>query len=245
MINKKLLIVGLASAVLIVGCSKEEKQPDPSTQLQSLEQKVNYTIAQNLANNFKQSGVTIEPETFALALKDVRDGVPSRLSDEEMQTVMQTFQEQAMAQREEEQKKIAEENAAAGAKFLEENKAKEGVTTTESGLQYRVITEGSGAKPTATDTVTVHYSGKLLDGTEFDSSYSRNEPAVFGLNSVIPGWTEGLQLMSEGSKWELVIPSDLAYGPGANGPIPPNSVLVFEVELLEVKPAAEADTDTE
>lgn len=242
MINKKLLIVGLASAVLIVGCSKEEKQPDPSTLLQSLEQKVNYTIAQNLANNFKQSGVTIEPETFALALRDVRDGTESRLSDEEMQTVMQTFQEQAMAQREEEQKKIAEENAAAGAKFLEENKAKEGVTTTESGLQYRVITEGTGAKPAATDTVTVHYSGKLLDGTEFDSSYSRNEPAVFGLNSVIPGWTEGLQLMSEGSKWELVIPSDLAYGPGANGPIPPNSVLVFEVELLEVKPA---DADAE
>jgi len=237
MINKKLLIVGLATAVLIAGCSKEEKQPDPSTLLQSLEQKVNYTIAQNLANNFKQSGVTIEPETFALALRDVRDGTESRLSDEEMQTVMQTFQEQAMAQREEEQKKIAEENAAAGAKFLEENKAKEGVTTTESGLQYRVITEGSGAKPKATDTVTVHYSGKLLDGTEFDSSYARNEPAVFGLNSVIPGWTEGLQLMSEGSKWELVIPSDLAYGPGANGPIPPNSVLVFEVELLEVKPA--------
>jgi len=242
MINKKLLIVGLASAVLIVGCSKEEKQPDPSTLLQSLEQKVNYTIAQNLANNFKQSGVTIEPETFALALRDVRDGTESRLSDEEMQTVMQTFQEQAMAQREEEQKKIAEENAAAGAKFLEENKAKEGVTTTESGLQYRVITEGTGAKPAATDTVTVHYSGKLLDGTEFDSSYSRNEPAVFGLNSVIPGWTEGLQLMSEGAKWELVIPSDLAYGPGANGPIPPNSVLVFEVELLEVKPA-EADAE--
>ena len=242
MINKKLLIVGLATAVLIAGCSKEEKQPDPSTLLQSLEQKVNYTIAQNLANNFKQSGVTIEPETFALALRDVRDGTESRLSDEEMQTVMQTFQEQAMAQREEEQKKIAEENAAAGAKFLEENKAKEGVTTTESGLQYRVITEGTGAKPAATDTVTVHYSGKLLDGTEFDSSYSRNEPAVFGLNSVIPGWTEGLQLMSEGAKWELVIPSDLAYGPGANGPIPPNSVLVFEVELLEVKPA-EADAE--
>src|SRR5690606_32648109 len=137
MINKKLLIVGLASAVLIVGCSKEEKQPDPSTLLQSLEQKVNYTIAQNLANNFKQSGVTIEPETFALALRDVRDGAESRLSDEEMQTVMQTFQEQAMAQREEEQKKIAEENAAAGAKFLEENKAKERSEEHTSELQSR------------------------------------------------------------------------------------------------------------
>ena len=145
-----------------------------------------------------------------------------------------------MAKREEEQKKLADENAEKGKVFLEENKAKEGVTTTESGLQYRVITEGSGVKPKATDTVTVHYSGKLLDGTEFDSSYSRNEPATFDLNSVIPGWTEGLQLMPQGSKWELVIPSDLAYGPGANGPIPPNSVLVFEVELLEVK-AAEAE----
>src|SRR5690606_41801517 len=108
--------------------------------------------------------------------------------------------------------------------------------------QMRVTNEGSDATHTATETGTVHYSGKLLDGTEFDSSDPRNESAVFGLNSVIPGWTEGLQLMSEGSKWELVIPSDLAYGPGANGPIPPNSVLVFEVELLEVKPAdAEAE----
>ena len=243
MISKKLLIVGLmSSAVLMTGCDKDDaKKKDDSVALTTLEQKVNYTIATNLGKNFEQSGVTIEPEVFAQALKDVRDGTPSRLSEDEMKTVMQTFQEQAMAKREAEQKKVASENAEKGKKFLEENKAKEGVTTTDSGLQYRVITEGDGAKPKATDTVTVNYSGKLIDGTEFDSSYSRNEPATFSLNSVIPGWTEGLQLMSKGAKYELVIPSDLAYGPGANGPIPPNSVLVFEVELLDVKSADAAD----
>lgn len=237
MINKKLLVAGLiSSVVLVAGCNKEAEKPK-AVELTTLEQKVNYTIARNLANNFKQNGLVVDPESFMLALNDVRDNVDSRLTEEEMQTVMQTFQEQAMAKREEEQKKLAEENAGKSKTFLEENKAKEGVTTTESGLQYRVITEGTGVKPKATDTVTVHYSGKLLDGTEFDSSYSRNEPATFDLNSVIPGWTEGLQLMPQGSKWELVIPSELAYGPGANGPIPPNSVLVFEVELLEVKAA--------
>ena len=239
MINKKLLVGLVSSVVLVVGCEKQAEEPK-AVELTTLEQKVNYTIARNLANNFKQNGLVVDPDSFMLALNDVRDGVDSRLTEEEMQTVMQTFQEQAMAKREEEQKKLADENAEKGKAFLEENKAKEGVTTTESGLQYRVITEGSGVKPKATDTVTVHYSGKLLDGTEFDSSYTRNEPATFDLNSVIPGWTEGLQLMPQGSKWELVIPSDLAYGPGANGPIPPNSVLVFEVELLEVK-AAEAE----
>jgi FKBP-type peptidyl-prolyl cis-trans isomerase FkpA len=235
MINKKLLVVGLISSVVMVGCNKEAEKKEETVKLETLEQKVNYVVAQNMAQNFKQGGLTIEPEAFALALKDVRDGVESRLTDEEKETVMQTFQEQAMAAREEEQKKLGEANLAEGSAYLEANKAKEGVTVTESGLQYRVITEGTGVKPKATDTVTVHYSGKLLDGTEFDSSYSRNEPVNFPVNGVIAGWTEALLLMPQGSKWELVIPSDLAYGPGGNGPIPPNSVLVFEVELLEVK----------
>jgi FKBP-type peptidyl-prolyl cis-trans isomerase FkpA/FKBP-type peptidyl-prolyl cis-trans isomerase FklB len=172
-----------------------------------------------------------------LALRDVRDGVDSRLTEEEKATVMQTFQEQAMAKREAEQKALSEKNIAEGTAYLEANKAKEGVTVTESGLQYRVITEGTGVVPTATDSVSVHYSGKLLDGTEFDSSIARGEPVTFDVTGVIAGWTEALQLMPKGSKWELVIPSDLAYGPGGNGPIPPNSVLVFEVELLEVNAA--------
>jgi FKBP-type peptidyl-prolyl cis-trans isomerase FkpA len=238
MFNKKLLVVGLVSSALLVGCNKDEApKADAVAKLDTLEQKVNYAIAQNMAQNFKQGGLTIEPEAFAQALKDIRDGVDSRLSEEEMQTAMQTFQEQALAQREEEQKKLSEANATEGAAFLESNKAKEGVIVTESGLQYRVITEGTGVKPGATDSVTVHYSGKLLDGTEFDSSYARQEPVNFPVNGVIAGWTEALQLMPQGSKWELYIPADLAYGPGGNGPIPPNSVLTFEVELLEVNAA--------
>lgn len=235
MINKKLLVIGLISSALMVGCNKEAEKADANVELTTLEQKVNYVIAQNMAQQLQQGGLTIEPEVFAQALKDVRDGVEPRLTDEEKETVMQTFQEQAMAKREEEQKKVSETNLAEGTAYLEANKAKEGVTVTESGLQYRVITEGTGVKPTATDTVSVHYVGKLLDGTEFDSSISRGEPVAFPVNGVIAGWTEALQLMPQGSKWELVIPSDLAYGPGGNGPIPPNSVLVFEVELLEVK----------
>lgn len=235
MFNKKLLVVSLMSTALLVGCNKDEApKVDAVAKLETLEQKVNYAIAQNMAQNFEQGGLTIEPEAFAQALKDVRDGVEPRLTDDEMQSAMQAFQEQALAKREEEQKRISEANAAEGAAFLEANKAKEGVITTESGLQYRVITEGSGVKPSATDTVTVHYSGKLLDGTEFDSSYARQEPVNFPVNGVIAGWTEALQLMPQGSKWELFIPSDLAYGPGGNGPIPPNAVLTFEVELLEV-----------
>jgi FKBP-type peptidyl-prolyl cis-trans isomerase FkpA/FKBP-type peptidyl-prolyl cis-trans isomerase FklB len=237
MFNKKLLVVGLISSALMVGCNKEAEKPDESAMLTTLEQKVNYVVAQNMAQNFKQGGLTIEPDAFALALRDVRDGVESRLTEEEKATVMQTFQEQAMAKREAEQKALSEKNIAEGTAYLEANKAKEGVTVTESGLQYRVITEGTGVVPTATDSVSVHYSGKLLDGTEFDSSVARGEPVTFDVTGVIAGWTEALQLMPKGSKWELVIPSDLAYGPGGNGPIPPNSVLVFEVELLEVNAA--------
>lgn len=237
MINKKILVVGLISSALMVGCNKEAEKPAATIELTTLEQKVNYAIAQNMAQNFKQNGLTIEPDIFVMALADVRDGVELRLTEEEMQAAMQEFQEQAMVKREEEQKKLSETNLAEGAAFLEANKAKEGVVTTESGLQYRVITEGTGVKPKATDTVTVHYAGKLLDGTEFDSSYTRQEPVEFPVNGVIAGWTEALLLMPQGSKWELVIPAELAYGPGGNGPIPPNSVLQFEVELLEVKAA--------
>ncbi len=234
MINKKLLVAGLISSALMVGCNKEEK-PAAVAELTTLEQKVNYAIAQNMAENFKGGGLPIEVEAFAQGLKDVRDGAELRLTEEEMQTVMQEFQEQAMAKRAEEQKKISDANLAEGQAFLEANKVKEGVVTTESGLQYRIITEGTGVKPKAEDSVTVHYSGKLLDGTEFDSSYTRQEPVTFPVGGVIAGWTEALQLMPQGSKWELYIPSDLAYGPGGNGPIPPNSTLTFEVELLEVK----------
>lgn len=240
------LIAGLLGATaLMVGCNQAEPENEP-VQLETLEQKVNYVFGTNLAENLTQGGVTIEPEAFAQALRDKRDGVEPRLSEEEMQEVMQTFQEQEMARREAEQEAAAETNKAEADAFFEENASAEGVSQTDSGLQYKVLEEGDGAKPGATDTVTVHYRGRLLDGTEFDSSYERDQPATFALNSVIAGWTEALQLMSEGSKYELYIPSDLAYGPGGNGPIPPNSALIFEVELLEVDDeAANGETETE
>ncbi len=239
------LIAGLLGATaLMVGCNQAEPEKE-TAELETLEQKVNYVFGTNLAENLTQGGVTIEPEAFAQALRDKRDGVEPRLSEEEMQEVMQTFQEQEMARREADQKAAAEANQKEAEAFFAENANAEGVTQTDSGLQYKVLEEGEGAKPGADDTVTVHYRGRLLDGTEFDSSYERDQPATFALNSVIAGWTEALQLMSEGSKYELYIPSDLAYGPGGNGPIPPNSALIFEVELLEVDDEEAESTETE
>lgn len=237
MFNKRLLILGLmaASATFMVGCNKEEAKPvDDSAKLETLEQKANYIIGHNLGKNLQGGGLTIESDAMALALAEVRDGKASRFSEEETQKIMQEVQQKAMTKQEEEQKKVSETNIAEGKKFLEENKVKEGVVTTASGLQYKVITEGKGAKPKATDTVTVNYVGKLLNGEEFDSSIKRGQPATFPLDGVIPGWTEALQLMPQGSKWEIYIPSELAYGAGGQGPIPASSTLIFEVELLEI-----------
>lgn len=235
MFKKRLLAVSLlvATTALVVGCKEDAKKED-SVALETLEQKASYIIGQNIGRNLKTSGFEVQVEQLSLALRDVNGDVESRISEEEMQTIMQEVQEKAMAKQAEEQKKLSDENAEKGKKFLEENKAKEGVVSTESGLQYRVITEGKGAKPKATDTVTVHYAGKLIDGTEFDSSAKHGQPATFPLDGVIPGWTEALQLMPQGSKWEIVIPSELAYGASGQGPIPPASTLVFEVELLEI-----------
>ncbi len=236
MFNKRLLVLGLVavSAGLVVGCKDDAKKADDATQLTTLEQKANYIIGQNIGRNLKNGGLTIEPDAMALALNDVRDGKPSRISDEEMQKIMQEVQEKAIAKQEEEQKKLSEDNLAKGKAFLEENKTKEGVMTTESGLQYKVVSAGTGAKPKSTDTVTVNYTGKLIDGTVFDSSEKHGQAATFPLDGVIPGWTEGLQLMPKGSKYEFYIPSELAYGSGGQGPIPPSSTLVFEVELLDI-----------
>jgi len=237
MFNKRLLIIGLmaASTTFVVGCKEEAKPVDDSAKLATLDQKANYIIGHNLGKNLKNGGLSIEADAMAIALAEVRDGKPSRFSDEETQKIMQEVQQNAMAKQEEEQKKVGEANIAEGKKFLEENKTKEGVVTTASGLQDKVITEGKGAKPKATDTVSVNYVGKLLNGEEFDSSIKRGQPATFPLDGVIPGWTEALQLMPLGSKWEIYIPADLAYGAGGQGPIPPSSTLIFEVELLEIK----------
>lgn len=250
MINKRLLMAGvIASAALVAGCNQgAEETAEAEVSLETLEQKVNYTIAADIASNFKQREITLDIEAFTAALRDVQADAELRLSEEEMRETMQTFQEQQMQLAQQKQRELAEKNRQEGEDFLAENAAKEGVQITDSGLQYKVLEEGDGVKPGPEDTVTVHYSGRLLDGTEFDSSYKRDRPATFGLDQVIAGWTEGLQLMETGAKYELYIPSDLAYGPGGNQGIPPNSTLIFEVELLEVEPAEapeEAEADAE
>jgi len=198
------------------------------------------------------TGVELDTKVLAEAFADGILGT-AKMEKEEQDKVMAGFQEkmkQAMQEKQKKEKeeaaKKAEENKATGEAFLKENGAKEGVVTLASGLEYKILTPGTGKSPKATDRVKVHYTGTLIDGKKFDSSYDRDQPATFGVNQVIPGWTEALQLMKEGGKWQLAIPSDLAYGPnGRPGTIPGNSVLLFDVELLEVLATEPAKAEPE
>lgn len=207
-------------------------------ELTSLKQQISYIIGRDLARNFAQQGLDLDVDVLAASLKDALSGKPSQLSPEQMQQAMQQFQQQMGGGPEEEEDDndgAGDDNKAAGEAFLAENGKKPGVTTLPSGLQYEVLTEGSGPKPGPGSSVTTHYHGTLTNGKVFDSSYQRGEPATFGVNQVIAGWTEALQLMPEGSKWRLYIPSNLAYGTrGAGRDIGPNSALIFDVELLKV-----------
>lgn len=197
-----------------------------------LKEKISYIIGRDMATNLKKQGIEVEADAFLKGLKDVQAGNPSSLSQQEVQEAMMALQ-QEMAQK---QNAAGAANKKAGEDFLAENKGKEGVQTLPSGLQYMVIKEGTGKSPSASDTVTTHYHGTLIDGTTFDSSYDRGQPATFPVNGVIAGWTEALQKMKEGAKWRLFIPSDLAYGAqGAGDAIAPHSTLIFDVELLQVK----------
>ncbi len=191
--------------------------------------KFSYSIGLGLGQNLKSMGLEeLSTEDFAQAIKDIFEGNEPKISHQEAQTIVQAYFAELQA-------KKSEESLAAEANFFAENTTKEGVITLESGLQYEVITPAEGDKPSATDQVKCHYEGTLLDGTLFDSSVKRGEPATFGVNQVIPGWVEALQLMAPGAKWKLYIPSSLAYGPqGAGDIIPPNSPLIFEVELIEI-----------
>src|ERR1043166_2732842 len=205
---------------------------DKSPQLKDQKEKVSYSIGMQIGFNLGRQKVDINPDILAAGIKDAIAGKP-QLTPDQVKEIMAQF-EKDMDQK---QKQLGEKNKTDGAKFLEDNKKKPGVKTTASGLQYKVEKEGTGAAPKATDMVTVNYRGTLIDGTEFDSSYKRGQPATFPVNGVIKGWTEALQLMKQGSKYQLFIPSNLAYGERAMGPdIGPNSTLVFEVELQEVKP---------
>lgn len=209
---------------------------DTKMTLKDNKDKVSYSIGLNIGKSMKQEGLDINPDALAAAMKDVFAGAKPQLTDEEVQAVMQEFQKEMMAKRLKGQQEGLAKNKAEGEKFLADNKKKEGIKTTASGLQYKVIKDGTGKTPKATDTVSTHYRGTLISGKEFDSSYKRGEPAEFPVNGVIKGWTEALQLMKEGAKWQLFIPSELAYGErGAGQDIGPNSTLIFDIELLSVK----------
>ena len=228
MCKKLLLCLGLIA--VLTSCDLFKKQLSSEVPIKNNVDKFSYAVGQQIAKNIKSQGVEINPDVFAMSLKDVINNKPSKLSDTEMQQVFQEIQQEMIAKQAQE----AEKNKQQEQKFLEENKKRPEVKVTQSGLQYEVITQGNGAKPKDQDTVKVHYAGKLLDGTEFDSSYKRNEPAEFPVNAVIPGWTEALKMMPVGSKWKLYIPANLAYGERGRPNIPPNSTLIFDVELLDI-----------
>lgn len=224
--------------LLLASCSQEGATGGERAALQtpeSFEQKSSYAVGMDIGNNIKRMGGDFETEYLLAGLGDVLDGKEPAITTEEATEVMGEFRRVMQEKSDSERQAQAEGNKKAGTEFLAENATKEGVITTESGLQYMVLEEGDGPKPTAENTVSVHYRGTLLDGTEFDSSYGRGQPATFPLGGVIPGWTEGVQLMNVGSKYKFFIPSDLAYGDrGAGGTIGPGATLIFEVELLEI-----------
>ena len=201
---------------------------------ESVEDRASYIIGYNLGRTLKQNDVKANTDLVIKGLNAGLTGEKGMFTDEEMQATMQALQQQVQTVQATKQKALGDKNKAEGAAFLEKNKARAGVKTTASGLQYEVLKEGTGANPKATDTVTVNYKGTLMDGTTFDSSYDRGQPATFVLNQVIPGWTEGVQLMKPGAKYKFYIPSNLAYGEQAPPQIGPNAPLVFEVELLSI-----------
>lgn len=206
-------------------------------ELKTPKDKVSYAIGMDMANSLKHNKIDVNPDVLGAAIKDVLTGKKSVLSDDEAKAALMNLQKEMQEKQQIEMKAVGDKNAKEGEAFLTENKKKEGVKTTASGLQYQVMTEGKGKSPKETDMVTVQYKGTLLDGTEFDSSYMRGQPASFPVNGVIKGWTEALQLMKEGAKWKLFIPSNLAYGENGTqgGPIGPNATLIFEVELVSVQ----------
>ncbi|MFL6583452.1 MAG: FKBP-type peptidyl-prolyl cis-trans isomerase N-terminal domain-containing protein [Chthoniobacterales bacterium] len=223
--------VSLTSAVIA-----QDKSPTQGQMpLKDQKDKVSYSIGLDIGFNFQKQNVDVNADALASGIKDALAGKP-QLTEQQVKDTMAQFEKDMQEKQATQGKQAAE----AGEKFLTDNKAKPGVKTTASGLQYKVLKEGSGATPKETDTVKVNYRGTLTDGTEFDSSYKRGQPASFPVNGVIKGWTEALMLMKPGAKYQLFIPAGLAYGPRAVGGIPANSTLIFEVELLEVNPAGAA-----
>jgi FKBP-type peptidyl-prolyl cis-trans isomerase FklB len=221
-----LITLALATQVLAQGepALKDEKD------------KISYSVGVEIGTTLKKQGIDVTPDILTRGIRDALTGAKTLMTEEEIVQTLTDFRKEFIAKKQELNKQLAEKNKKEEEAFLAENQKKEGVKTLPSGLQYKVIKPGSGRKPKAEDMVTVHYRGTLIGGTEFDSSYSHGKPATFLVNRVIPGWTEVLQLMEEGAKWEVFIPSKLAYGEkGAGNEIGPNATLIFEIELVSVQ----------
>lgn len=239
------IIMALAAVVALTSCKtpkssccQKDKQKECCTKpvvLQNFNDSISYAIGTDIAKNFKTNGIEVNTEKLYAGMLDVLNGNDSVISPEVFQKIMMRFQQDLQKKKEEQSTKEATMNKELGKQFLAENAKKEGVMTTASGLQYKVLRTAEGPKPTATSKVRVHYEGRLIDGKIFDSSYQRGESIAFGLNQVIKGWTEGLQLMSVGSMYELYIPSELGYGDRSMQAIPGGSTLIFKVELLGIE----------
>lgn len=235
--KRKVFAVVTMSALLVAcgGAGESDK-----VELKSEMQKVSYSFGVDLGKRIGEN-MELDVAAFSAGVSDGIGGGETRMSEEDMMAALQSYQQKKMEEMQAETAEQAARNKEESDAFLKDNAAKEGVVSLESGLQYKVLEAGDGAKPSADDVVEVHYRGTLIDGTEFDSSYARGESITFPVNGVIEGWTEALQLMPVGSKWQLFIPSDLAYGPGGTqGPIGPNQALVFDVELLGIVEDEEA-----
>jgi FKBP-type peptidyl-prolyl cis-trans isomerase FklB len=226
-VKMKLRLIVAVSGILLLASLLHAEET-----LKSQKEKMSYIIGMDIGKNLKNQSIDIDANALAKGLKDALTGGKSLLTDQEARDTAAAFQKEMAAK----QQALGVKNKKEGEAFLAENKKKKGTVTLPSGLQYKVIKAGTGKKPKPTDTVTVQYKGTLIDGTEFDSSYRRGQPATFPANGVIPGWTEALGLMQEGAKWQLFIPPNLAYGEkGAGGQIGPNATLIFEVELVSVQ----------
>ena len=236
-VRRWLPLVFLGGVVFVLAQEGQKKEATPAVgpELKTLGDRASYSYGFNIGRSIKSQGADVNVEQLLRGLKDSLGDAKPLLSEPEMREAVTSFQKETQAKKGERDKVQGEKNKKDGEEFLAKNRTNPDVKVTTSGLQYKVVKEGTGNKPVPTDNVTVHYRGTLIDGTEFDSSYSRGEPAKFQLNRVIKGWTEGLQLMSVGAKYQFFIPSDMAYGPQATGPkIGPHSTLIFDVELISI-----------
>jgi len=229
------LLFTVVALAFLTGSAFAEPQ-----ELKTEKEKLSYSMGVATGMQMKRQSIDVDADMFTKGLRDAVSGGTLMMTEQQVQETLMKFQQDMAAKQAEKAKLQAEANKKEGEAFLAENKKKEGVKTLPSGLQYKVITEGTGRTPKETDTVTTHYRGTLIDGTEFDSSYKRGQPATFPVKGVIKGWTEAVQLMKEGSKWQLFIPSELAYGErGAGQTIGPNATLLFDVELISINDSAE------